>query len=140
MVLAVIFFILEIKVTSYGMLSVAGTISLFLGGLMLYQGSDYGVRLSLTVLIPAVAVISVFFAVVAGLAFRAQVAGARTGRQGLIGEIGSVRQTIAPEGKVFVHGELWKARSAAVLEVGCKVRVVGVEGLTAIVEAAEDAH
>lgn len=135
MALAVIFFILEIKVTSYGMLSVAGTIALFLGGLMLYKESDYGVRLSLGVLIPAVATISVFFAVVAGLAFKAQTAGARTGRSGLIGEIATVKQTIDPEGKVFVHGELWKARADAVLEAGRAVRVVAVEGLTMIVEA-----
>ena len=138
MVLGVIFFLLEIKITSYGMLSVAGTIALFLGGLMLYKGTDYGVRLSMGVLIPAVAIISGFFAVVAGLAFKAQITGPRTGRRGLIGEVGTVRQTLDPEGKVFVHGELWKARSASILEVGCKVRVVDVQGLTAIVEAVEE--
>jgi len=135
MVLALIFFVLEIKVTSYGMLSVAGAVSLFLGGLMLYKGSDFGTRLSMGVLIPAVAVVSAFFAAVAGLAFKAQVAKTRTGHHGLVGEIGTVKQTIDPEGKVLVHGELWRARSAAVLEVGCKVRVVAVEGLTATVEA-----
>ena len=121
--------------TSYGMLSVAGAIALFLGGLMLYKDSDSGVRVSLSVLIPAVGAVSAFFAIVAGLAFKAQVAGARTGRSGLIGEIATVKQTIDPEGKVFVHGELWKARADAVLEVGRAVRVVAVEGLTMIVEA-----
>ena len=136
MALAVIFFILEIKVTSFGMLSVAGTIALFLGGLMLYKESDDGIRLSLGVLIPAVGIVSTFFAVVAGLAFKAQTAGTRTGRSGLIGEIAIVKQTIDPEGKVFVHGELWKARADAVLAVGQTVRVVAVEGLTMTVEAA----
>ena len=72
---------------------------------------------------------------VAGLAFKAQVAQTRTGSQGLIGEIGTVKQTIDPEGKVLVHGELWRARSATLLEIGCKVRVVAVDGLTATVEA-----
>jgi membrane-bound serine protease (ClpP class) len=134
MALALILFILEIKITSYGMLSVAGAIALFLGGLMLFDESDYGVQLSMSVLIPAVGAVSVFFAVVAGLAFKAQVAAARTGRRGLIGEIGSVKQTIDPEGKVLVHGELWKARSPSVVLVGQKVRVVDVEGLIAFVE------
>lgn len=138
MALAVILFILEIKVTSYGMLSVAGTIALFLGGLMLFEESDYGVRLSLGVLIPAVGAVSIFFAVVAGLAFKAQVAVTRTGRRGLIGEIGTVKAAIDPEGKVFVHGELWKARAASPLEAGRKVRVVDVDGLTAVVEAVND--
>ncbi len=137
MVLAVIFFILEIKVTSYGMLSVAGTIALFLGGLMLFKESDYGIRVSLGVLVPAVGAVSVFFAVVAGLAFKAQVAGARTGRSGMIGEIGIVKQAIDPEGKVAVHGELWKARADAVLAAGQTVRVVAVDGLTMTVEATD---
>jgi membrane-bound serine protease (ClpP class) len=135
MALAIILFILEIKIASYGMLSVAGTIALFLGALMLYEGTDYGMRLSLTVLIPTVGVVSLFFAVVAALAFKAQVSGARTGEQGLIGETGTVKQTVAPEGKVFVHGELWKARADTELEIGRKVRVVAVEGLTMTVEA-----
>ena len=137
MALAVIFFILEIKVTSYGMLSVAGTIALFLGGLMLYKESDYGIRVSLGVLVPAVGAVSVFFAVVAGLAFKAQVAGARTGLSGMIGEIGIVKQAIDPEGKVAVHGELWKARADAVLAAGQTVRVVAVDGLTMTVEATD---
>ena len=137
MALAIILFILEIKIASYGMLSVAGTIALFLGGLMLYEGSDYGVRLSMGVLVPTVGIVSLFFAVVAALAFKAQVSGPRTGEQGLTGEIGIVRQTIDPEGKVFVHGELWRARSEKVLPLGQKVRVVGLEGLTAIVEAVD---
>ncbi len=137
MALAIILFILEIKIASYGMLSVAGTIALFLGGLMLYEGSDYGVRLSMAVLVPTVGAVSLFFAVVAALAFKAQVSGPQTGEQGLIGEVGTVRQTIDPEGKIFVHGELWRARSETVLPVGHKVRVVGLAGLTAIVEAVD---
>jgi len=137
MALAVILFILEIKVTSYGMLSVAGTIALFLGGLMLFKESDYGIRVSLGVLVPAVGVVSVFFAAVAGLAFKAQVAGARTGLRGMIGEIGIVKQAIDPEGKVAVHGELWKARADAVLAAGQTVRVVAVDGLTLMVEATD---
>jgi len=137
MALAIIFFILEIKVTSYGMLSVAGTIALFLGGLMLFKESDYGIRVSLGVLVPAVGAVSVFFAVVAGLAFKAQVAGARTGLSGMIGEIGIVKQAIDPEGKVAVHGELWKARADAALAAGQTVRVVAVDGLTMTVEATD---
>jgi membrane-bound serine protease (ClpP class) len=107
-----------------------------MGGLMLYEGSEEGVHLSMSVLVTTVGIVSAFFAVVAGLAFRAQTAGARTGRRGLIGEIGTVKQAIDPEGKVFVHGELWKARSASVLDVGQDVRVLDIEGLTMIVEAA----
>ena len=136
--LAMIFFILEIKVTSYGMLSVAGVVSLFLGALMLYKGDDPSVRLSWSVLIPTVGLISAFFVAVAGLAFRAQTATTLTGQQGLVGKIGVVKQALDPEGKVFVHGELWQAIARVPIEDGHKVRITGVEGLTLTVEPAEE--
>jgi membrane-bound serine protease (ClpP class) len=136
--LAVIFFILEIKVTSYGMLSVAGVVSLFLGALMLYEGDDPNVRLSWSVLIPTVGLISAFFVTVAGLAFRAQTATTLTGQRGLVGKIGVVKQALNPEGKVFVHGELWQAIARVPIEDGRKVRITGVEGLTLTVEPDEE--
>ncbi len=134
MVLAIVFFLLEIKVTSYGMLSLAGVVSLFLGALMLYEGDDPAIRISWSVLIPTVGLVSAFFVVVAGLAFRSQVSTTRTGERGLVGKIGVVKQAIDPEGKVFVHGELWKAVAGKPIEKDCKVRVTHVEGLTLTVE------
>jgi membrane-bound serine protease (ClpP class) len=74
---------------------------------------------------------------VASLAFRAQVSKVRTGTQGLIGEIGMVQNALSPEGKVFVHGELWNAVSDQVIEEGAKVRVVDVENLMIRVERAD---
>ena len=137
--LAVVFFILEIKVTSYGMLSVAGVVSLFLGALMLYEGDDPSVRIAWSVLIPTVGFVSAFFVVVAGLAFRAQTATTLTGQRGLVGKIGVVKQALDLEGKVFVHGELWQASARMPIEDGRKVRITGVEGLTLTVEPAEEA-
>ena len=120
------------------MLSVAGVVSLFLGALMLYEGDDPNVRLSWSVLIPTVGLISAFFVTVAGLAFRAQTATTLTGQRGLVGKIGVVKQALDPEGKVFVHGELWQAIARVPIEDGCKVRITGVEGLTLMVEPAEE--
>jgi membrane-bound serine protease (ClpP class) len=134
MALAMIFFLLEIKVTSYGMLSLAGVVCLFLGALMLYEGDDPAVRVSWSVLIPTVGIVSAFFVCIAGLAFRSQVAATQTGQRGLVGEIGVVRQALDPEGKVFVHGELWKATAGMPIDNGRRVRVTHVEGLTLTVE------
>jgi len=128
--LAIIFFILEIKVASYGMLSVAGIVSLLLGSLMLFEAGSPEMQLSWRVLLPTLLTVSGFFVGVAALAFRAQIAQPRTGASGLVGEIGIVKQTIAPEGKVFVHGELWQARSSQPIQEGARVRVVRVQGLT----------
>ncbi|MFH1674044.1 MAG: nodulation protein NfeD [Pseudomonadota bacterium] len=136
--LAIILFILEMKITSYGLLSLGGILSLLLGSLMLFDiGSEVGLQLSLRVLVPMVVLVSGFFMVVASLAFRAQTSKIRTGVKGLIGEIGVVRKRLSPEGKVFVHGELWDGISDEVVEEGAKVRVVEVGKLVVKVERAD---
>jgi membrane-bound serine protease (ClpP class) len=137
-VLAIIFFIMEMKIASYGLLSVAGIISLLLGSLMLFEGSPPGMKLSLQVLLPTIILISGFFVAVAGLVFRAQISKPSTGSGGLLGEIGIVRKALTPEGKVFVHGELWNARASKPLEEKTKVRVVKVVNLTLEVEPADE--
>ena len=127
---AIVLFILEMKVTSYGLLSMGGIIALFLGSLMLFEGTAPGMRLSWQVLIPTVVMISGFFVAVAGLVFRAQISKPKTGDKGLIGEVGVAKSRLWPEGKVFVHGELWNAVADQTIEPGTRVCVVGVDGLT----------
>jgi membrane-bound serine protease (ClpP class) len=127
--LGAILFLLEIKITSYGLLSIGGVICLTLGSIMLFNTGTTGLRVSWSVLIPAVLVISGFFIAVAFLAFRAHMAKPRTGYQGLIGEIAVAKESLAPEGKVFVHGELWNATSDEIVPVGSRVEVIGVENL-----------
>lgn len=124
-VLALILFIAEIKVASYGMLSLGGLICLTLGSLMLFE--DVGV--SLRLMAPTIALIGGFFVVVSGLAFRAYRTKPKTGVEGLIGLKGLVRKPIDPEGVVFVHGELWRAVSDEKMEPGEKIEVEGVDGL-----------
>lgn len=136
-VLAIIFFIMEMKITSYGLLSVAGIISLLLGSLMMFKGTGPDLKLSWRVLLPTLILVSGFFVLVAGLVFRAQISKPRTGSQGLVGEMGIVKKALAPEGKVFVHGELWNARSEQTIAEGEKVRVVNVMNLMLEVESAD---
>jgi len=137
-VLAIIFFIMEMKITSYGLLSIAGIFSLLLGSLMLFEGDTPDTKLSLQVLLPTVIVISVFFAAVAGLVFRAQMSKPVTGSGGMVGEIGIVQKALTPEGKVFVHGELWNARAKEPLDEHVKVRVVKVVNLILEVESVDE--
>ncbi len=137
-VLAIIFFIMEMKISSYGLLSVAGFVSLLLGSLMLFKGTGSDMKLSLTVLLPTLILISGFFAFVAGLVFRAQISKPRTGTKGLVGEIGIVKKALTPEGKVFVHGELWNAKAQNEIGENVKVRVVNVENLVLEVEPQDE--
>jgi membrane-bound serine protease (ClpP class) len=135
--LAIVLFVLEMKVASYGLLSLGGVISLFLGSLMLFEGTAPGMGLSWRVLVPTVVMISGFFVAVAGLVFRSQVSKPRTGDKGLVGEVGVAKSSLEPEGKVFVHGELWNAVAPGRIESGAKVRVVGVDRLLLRVEQVE---
>lgn len=136
-ILAIIFFIMEMKISSYGLLSVAGIVSLLLGSLMMFKDSGSGLKLSLKVLLPTMVLISGFFVFVAGLVFRAQMSKPRTGTKGLVGEIGTVKKALTPEGKVFVHGELWNARAEKTIDETTKVRVVNVVDLMLEVEPLE---
>ena len=136
-ILSLVFFILEIKITSYGMLSIAGIITLALGSLMLYKKGSPGMSVSWQVLLPTIMLISGFFVFVAGLVFKSQRSKSKTGAEGLVGEIGVVKKKISPEGKVFVHGELWNAVSDVPIHVGTKVQVVNVKNLIIKVKPAE---
>jgi membrane-bound serine protease (ClpP class) len=127
--LAVLFFILEVKVASHGLLSFAGVLALVLGSLMLFRVPGHTSRLAMSVFIPTVGIISAFFVTVAALAFRAQVSKPQTGLEALVGMVGVVRENLSPEGKVFVSGELWNAVADQTLFVGEKVQVVSVENL-----------
>lgn len=128
--LAIILFIAEIKVTSYGLLSLAGLISLTLGSIMLFEN----VGVSLKLMMPTIVLVGGFFVGIAFVAFRAYRRTPKGGRDGLIGESGVVEEKIDPEGLIFAHGEYWKATSNEVVEEGEKVRIIGLRGLKLIVE------
>ncbi len=125
-ILAIIFFIAEIKVTSYGMLSLGGLVSLTLGSIMLFEN----VRVSLKLMMPTVALVGGFFVIVAALAFRAYRCKPKSGKEGLIGEVGVVKEKLDPEGLVFVHGEYWRATADEPVEEDERVEVTEMDGLT----------
>jgi len=132
--LGVFLFIAEIKIASYGLLSVGGIISLALGSIMLFDSPLPFLRASLTVIIPTVLVAAGFFIFAVTMTVKAHRAKPATGREGLIGELGTATTRIAPEGKVFVHGEFWNAYADGIIEEGQKIRVVKAEGLRVKVE------
>lgn len=134
--LALVFFGLEIKVPSYGVLSVGGIVSLVLGSLFLYRPESL-LRVSWSVLVPTVIVFSAFVLFVMALAARAQRRPPASGREGMRGEIGVAVTPLGPEGKIFVHGETWNAVSSEPIAAGSRVRVRAVEGLVAQVEPLE---
>jgi membrane-bound serine protease (ClpP class) len=126
---AIILFIAEIKVVSHGLLAVGGVISLFLGSLMLIESPTEYMRISLSVIIPAVSVSAAFFIFAVTKAIKARLTKPTTGMEGLIGEIGIATTPIANEGKVSIHGEFWNVITDQNIERGEKVQVIGVTNL-----------
>ncbi len=133
-VLAIIFFIMEMKIASYGLLSVAGMVSLLLGSLMLFSGEGPESRVAWSVFVPTLLVVGGFFVAIAFLVMRAQVARPATGTSGMVGKIALVKTPLTPRGKVAVHGELWNAVASVPVEAGASVRVVKATGLLLEVE------
>jgi len=131
--LAFVFFILEVKVASYGLLSLGGVISLLLGSMMLFRRGEMGMGISWGVLIPTVVTVSLFFIVVAGIAFRIHLRRSMSGAAAMVGETGVAYTRVAPEGQVFVHGEYWKAVSEEPIAPGEPIEVVKVVGLKLLV-------
>ncbi|MBI2370758.1 MAG: nodulation protein NfeD [Deltaproteobacteria bacterium] len=127
--LAIGLFIAEVKVHSLGLLTAGGIVSMILGSLMLFDSSAPYLRVSWAVIIPVTAVTAAFFLLAFSLVIKARLRRPTTGTEGLIGEVGVARTPLTPEGRVFLHGELWTAVSDVPVEAGEPVKVVGVEGL-----------
>ncbi|MFQ6070817.1 MAG: nodulation protein NfeD [Candidatus Aminicenantales bacterium] len=121
--LAIGLFILEIKVQSYGILSVGGIIAMVIGSIMLINAPIPELRPSLKFIIPVAVGISLIFIFLIYLAVRAHMSKAFTGKEGLVGEVGIAQTDLRPEGKVFVHGELWNARASENIPKGTEVEV-----------------
>ena len=129
MILSIIFFVLELKVQSFGLLSLGAIISLTLGSVMLFDSSEVAMRVSWSVIIPTVSAVSAFFIVVLGLVVKAWMRKPRTGQQGLVGEVGTALTDINPTGKIAVRGEYWNARAETMIPKGEKVRVTKIQNL-----------
>ncbi|HQL90830.1 MAG TPA: nodulation protein NfeD [Syntrophales bacterium] len=126
---AVILFIAEIKVVSHGVLTIGGVVSLVLGSIMLFESPDPALRVSWSVLVPAVSIVSLFFVAVISIAVRAQMRKVMTSREGLIGARGEALSDVHERGKVLIGGEYWNAFSREPIAKGKKVEVVAVDGL-----------
>lgn len=132
---ATLLFILEVKVTSYGILTIGGIISMLLGSLMLFKSTpSLSIHLPISVILAVTLATSAFFIFAISMALRTHRQKVTTGKEGIVGEIGIAVTNIDPEGEVKIHGEYWKANSKLKIKKNEKVKVVGVEGLRLIVE------
>jgi membrane-bound serine protease (ClpP class) len=133
--LAFVFFFAEIKVASFGLLTLGGVISLVLGAMMLFDSPVPALRASVPV-IAGVAIFALLATMLLGrLVWSARRERVRTGGEGLLEQRGRAFTDFGPRdgavrGKVFVHGEIWNAVADAPIARGAPVRVVAVDGMT----------
>ncbi len=129
-ILAIILFILEIKIVSHGVLTIGGIIAMVIGSLMLFESPGPFMKLSLLLILPAVIITALFFTIVLGLAYRAYKRKPVTGAEGLIGLEGVANTEITKDGgMVLLHGEIWSAYSDEAISKGEKVVVKAISGL-----------
>lgn len=129
LVFAIILFLLEIKIVSHGLLTVGGVVSLIIGGMMLIDTADPDLKISKTIIVAVAIVLGGFVILAFTLAFKARMSRPTTGREGLVGETGTVKQKIDKTGYVYLAGELWEASADEVIEEGEEVVVLEVDSL-----------
>lgn len=130
---AIVLFIMEVKIVSYGLLTIGGLISLFFGGLMLVDSVDPTLAVSKSLLATVVLAVGVIVGLLAWLVVRTASRQVFTGNEGMIGKIAVVKSN----GMVYVDGALWKAEASADLVPGSKVKIYAVESLTLKVKLIE---
>ncbi len=132
LLLGVVFFVLEIKITSYGMLTVAALVSLFFGSLILFKPGEGFDRLPLSLIISTVSTLGVLLGLAVFLVARTMRNPPASGGEAMLGLRAEVREWARDRGMVLVRGELWKARTESPQELreGEEVEVVAREGLT----------
>ncbi len=138
-IFGILLFLLEIKVTSQGLLSIGGIISLVLGSLMLIDvEKEPFIRISYWSIGSVALITALFFTFVVAEVVRAMKRKPVTGKEGMLGLTGVARTDLSPEGTVFIRSEVWQARAKeGRIEKNRKVKVVGMENLTLIVEEVE---
>jgi membrane-bound serine protease (ClpP class) len=128
--LAIGLFIAEVKVTSYGLLTVGGLTAMILGAMMLVDAPIPEMRVSLRTVMPAVVVTAALTVFLVRLVIAAQRRRSVTGEAGMLGQVGVADSDLAPEGWVRVAGEKWRAVADAPVARGERVSVTGIDGLT----------
>ncbi|MCA9472524.1 MAG: nodulation protein NfeD [Nitrospirales bacterium] len=140
LILGLVMLMLEVMVTSFGLLAIGGVTALILGSLMLIKEGYPFYQLSWSIIIPMVTLLTGFILLIVTFSLKSLKRRTVTGSEGLIGMTGSAKTDLLPSGQIFVHGELWEAISEAPLRAGDPLEVTGIDGLTLHVKPTAPTH
>jgi len=123
--------ILEVKITSFGLLGVGGVLSLFFGSILLMDSPLPELQVGLRLIIPVTLTLSTIILFLVHLAVQAQRSQPITGEAGMLAGAGQALTSIEPGGvgRVRTRGEIWTATTSEPITAGDTVRVVGMQGL-----------
>lgn len=128
-VLAIVLFVLELKITSYGLLTTGGILSFLVGSMILFDSPLPGFRVPITTILAMVLCILAFVFIVLRAVIKVHQNKVVTGSEGMLGDIGSAIDDFDGTGKVSVHGEIWNARSDENIRKHDSVEVTGITGM-----------
>jgi membrane-bound serine protease (ClpP class) len=129
-ILGVVFLLLEISVTSYGLLALGGLAAMTLGGLLLIKSDAPFMQVSLSFLLPTVITVGALVGAIIWMAAKGGRRGPVTGVEAMIGSIGIAKTDLNPRGQIALHGEIWEAISQTPIRQGEAAEVTSIEGLT----------
>ncbi len=135
--LAILLFILELKIVSHGLLTIGGAIAMVIGSVMLIDSAEPGARISLTVILAMVGTVVAFFILAMALALKARSRRPVTGDEGLIGQIGHAKSSFDATGMIYVAGEYWQASTTVPVADGARVQVIAKNGMVLTVKPVE---
>jgi membrane-bound serine protease (ClpP class) len=134
LLLAIVLFILEVNITSYGLLTVGGIISFIAGPLLLFDGNIQGSGVPIHTIGSTLVVIIAFMFIVVRSVVKAHRLQVVTGSEGMVGERAVALKSFTGKGTVRVHGEIWTAVTEDLLDKDEEVEVVAVDGMTVTVK------
>jgi len=132
--LAFVFFALEAKFMSHGVLAAGGVLAMILGAVILIDTPIPEMQVKRVVALSVAAPLGLITVFLLRLVILAWQNKRTTGEVGLLNEVGTAQTDLAPEGKIFVHGEIWNAVSNEPVVRGRRVRVRAVDGMLLRVE------
>jgi membrane-bound serine protease (ClpP class) len=134
--LGVVLMVAEAHIGAFGAIGIGGVAAFVIGAIMMFPSEVPGFNLSPWVIAAAAVITGALFLLVLSLLFRSRKRVVITGKEALLGAEGEALSWHGEQGRVRIHGEIWRARAVGPLKPGTRVKVIGRDGLVLVVESA----
>jgi membrane-bound serine protease (ClpP class) len=128
--------IAEIFVPSFGLLTLGAVVSMGFGMyLMFSREGNMGIGVSFWIIFGVIGTVAAVFILLGRLLLKDFRKKTVTGKEGLTGEVGTITDWENGAGHIFIHGELWRAKSSFNFNKNDSAKVISVQGMILILEA-----